>query len=163
MTKHLRSTVCAILAVCAPVTLSAPAVADDAPLELRPPQKIVARPLLKPLEDASPDADWHLVHMQLRGSMCPACLLELQQQIAHLPGVQGVNIVQAKSPEKGTAELRLDKFAESIEVIDEKRISVDELRWEIKQKDYNSAHVVDDPLGRSPVEEDLHLEPIVSR
>ena len=146
------------LMICSP-TCAADSGGDLPPLppgmpQLRPPQKVVPLTRLRPL-DLDVRAEWHVVRMQLRGSLCPACLLELQRDLSLLPGVQGVNIKQSKT-EHGN-ELRLGKFANAVFVINEYTISPDDLRSEIKKKDYAAAHVEDERLPRLPTESDLDL------
>jgi hypothetical protein len=127
---------------------------------LRGPQTVLPKQHLKPLGTDADQADWHIVRMQLHGSMCPACLLELQEQLAKLPAIQGVNIVQSKFEHGGNSEVRLDKFANAALVIDEKLLTLADLRSIIKVKEYNCKDVLDDSLGRLPVEEDLKVQEV---
>ena len=65
-----------------------PSFADDG-LQLRQPLPIPAdeEPKASSL-DVSSGQEWHRVTMRLSGSMCPACLLELQGKLRKLDGVK---------------------------------------------------------------------------
>jgi hypothetical protein len=150
-----------VLALLAIPTSSFASDSNDGDLPaLRGPQKVLPKQHLKPLTNDADQADWHIVRMELHGSMCPACLLELQEQLSRLPAIQGVNIVQSKFEAGRNNELRLDKYANAAFIVDEKLMTLADLRSIIKVKEYNCKDVLDEPLGRLPVEEDLRVQEI---
>jgi hypothetical protein len=79
----LSATICATLS-------SVAALADETeaalPLKGELAAPVEKEPTISQL-DAAHGETWHRVSMRLSGSLCPACLLELQDKLRHLDGV----------------------------------------------------------------------------
>jgi hypothetical protein len=81
---------------------------------------------------------WHRVTLQLSGSMCPACLLELEGKLQALPGVSFAKTARPESSPKATK-----KHVQAVIIYDKHTVLFERLRDLIKTKDYQISNVVD--------------------
>jgi hypothetical protein len=121
---------------------------------------VAVEPSLEKL-DASNGQLWRRAEMKLFGSMCPACLLELEEKLRSLPGIAFVKITRdssvgstahsaADNPqthEPGvSAEQSTDvnkRAAETVVIFDSSSVSMDRLQQFIKHEKYRPASVKD--------------------
>lgn len=97
----------------------------------------------------------HKASMRLSGSMCYACLKDLQDALLKVTGIEKVrvdkpqvNYFQATSPD-------VSAWANCIVVYDEKVLNLDAVRYAIRTHAYHSYHVTDKPLDHEPTDKDM--------
>lgn len=154
----------------APVTATAPKetptpAAETAPApapETSPApatQKTAARAEATPARaaEATKPPSWHKLQMRLSGSMCYACLKDLEDFLKKVPGVSKVKVekpapsyYQAMSPD-------VSSWADGVVLYDAERVPMEVVRGAVKQGGYHSYRVVDKVLDHEPVERDLKI------
>jgi copper chaperone CopZ len=97
----------------------------------------------------------HRLSLRLSGSMCYACLKDLQDNLLKYSGIEKVrvdkptqNFFQGVSPD-------VSSWAQGIIIYDEKQIPLEYVRMAIKKHGYHSYRVVDKVLDHKPEEKDL--------
>jgi copper chaperone CopZ len=105
--------------------------------------------------EASAEPAYHRLTLRLSGSMCAACLKDLQDKLLKVSGIDKVkidrpntNYFQAVSPD-------VSAWAQSIIIYDEHRLALENIRGAIKQQGYHSYRIVDKPMDHKPDEKDL--------
>jgi len=108
-----------------------------------------------PLSDVAPE--WHRLQMRLSGSMCIACLKDLEDNLKKVAGVDRVRIQRPQTNFYQPISPDVTNWAEAVAVFDGKRVQLDALRELIKQNGYHSYRIVDRILDRDPIDRDLKL------
>lgn len=101
--------------------------------------------------------DWHRVQMRLSGSLCYACLKDLEDNLEKIPGVWRAKIDRAKPNYFSAVSPDIQSYAEGVVLVDEKKLPIENLRAAIKQNAYHSYRIMDKALGHQPDEKDLKL------
>jgi hypothetical protein len=106
--------------------------------------------------DRSHGQDWHRVSARLAGSMCPACLMDLEKKLRQAGGVAFAKISRQSAPaapaaKESTRRSRANHAtAEAVIVYDSKAITLDGLRLAFKQEKYKPQDLHDEPLPANP-------------
>jgi hypothetical protein len=97
----------------------------------------------------------HKASMRLSGSMCYACLKDLQDALLKVTGIEKVrvdkpqvNYFQATSPD-------VSAWANCVVVYDERLLNLDAVRYAIKTHAYHSYRVSDKALDHEPTDKDM--------
>jgi hypothetical protein len=116
---------------------------------------------VKPAADPAPvvvgDPEWHRVHMRLIGSMCVACLKDLEVSVQHLPGVNAFHTAHAPVSMISALAPEMNNWVDSVVIYDGKKLPITTLRQFLKRRGYNTYHLEDKVLSHSPSEKDLKL------
>lgn len=127
--------------------LSAPASTDQTAPALHGTLAVPVKQEPQPSElDKSQGQNWHRVTLQLNGSMCPACLLELEGKLSKLPGVAFAKITRpdAGQTDKDAAErIMRHRLADAVIIYDKHAIAFDLLHDVIKREMYNTKNISD--------------------
>jgi len=121
---------------------------EDLPLKGTLPIPKVIEPAPNSL-DISHGQRWHRVNLYLAGSMCPACLLELQGKLHRLPGVAYANIdyrrVATHTPDTNDNEKKdaARRKAATVIVYDQNAIHWKTLEHLIDDSKYHCSDVTD--------------------
>src|SRR5262249_38328156 len=99
--------------------------------------------------------EWHRMQMRLSGSMCIACLKDLEDALRRLPGINRIRIERPMATFTQAVSPDVSNWAQGVVVYDEKRIPAEYLRNVIRGNGYHSYHIVDKELGRDPEDRDL--------
>ena len=144
-----------VLVVCALALMSAPTAAfgqgqQSAETDKRSQQETLGLrgvlPVPTQIEPAASDLDrshgqqWHRVNLLLSGSMCPACLLELEGKLRALPGVNYAKIIRELPGETPGAH---KKHPSAILIYDKQAVGWDQLQQCIKTNKYQTAETND--------------------
>ena len=83
-----------------------------------------------------------------------ACLHTLEGKLKQLPGVDDVRIHRTQANYFQPVPPELSTWADAIFIYDGKRLSLNDLRFSIKQHGYYSYQVTDQHLDHAPQEKD---------
>jgi hypothetical protein len=108
-----------------------------------------------PQAEASVDPIYHKLTLRLSGSMCAACLKDLQDNLLKVSGIEKVKIDRPEHNYFQPVSPDVSSWAQSIIIFDEHKMSVDTVRLAIKQHAYHSYRVVDKLLDHKPDDKDL--------
>ncbi|HEY9793247.1 MAG TPA: hypothetical protein V6D22_22795 [Candidatus Obscuribacterales bacterium] len=86
---------------------------------------------------------WHRVTLRLNGSMCPACLLELEGKLQALPGVPFAKTTRPESASAEAAAKTTKKHADVVIIYDKNTVLFERLRDLIKSTDYQISNLID--------------------
>jgi copper chaperone CopZ len=100
---------------------------------------------------------WHRMQMRLSGSMCPACLKELTDNIKKLPGVILLKFERPQAVFTTAVSPDVSNWAEGCVIYDANKLAIDYLRDAIRQNGYHSYRVLDKELGHEPQEKDIRF------
>ncbi len=89
--------------------------------------------------------DFHLVQMKLSGSMCLACLRQLEKKILERPGVEKFAVLEQK-PSRSSLPDGLNGV-ESRLVYDRSKVRLSELKEMIMSKGYIMYRITDKPVA----------------
>jgi hypothetical protein len=106
---------------------------------------------------ASGPPELHRARMRLSGSMCMACLHTLEEKLRQVQGVEDAKIRRTQGNYFQPVPQELSTWADALFIYDEKRLSLNDLRYTIKQYGYHSYQVSDQHLDHAPQEKDLKL------
>jgi hypothetical protein len=93
--------------------------------------------------DRSHGQDWHRVSFQLYGSMCPACLLELQGKLRKVDGVAYAKINREVLTSSESSDKHHPKSVLTIVICDEHAAAWDKVQDVIKRSFYKCSHIDD--------------------
>lgn len=110
--------------------------------------------------DRSKGQDWHRSTMLLAGSMCPACLIELEGHLRELPGIAYAKVARQATPqnagaqpaEVGAGETSANstdngknkpRAASAVIIFDNRAVKFDGLLTLIKSEKYKARDVLD--------------------
>lgn len=134
--------------------------ANQTPGSAQPPAPIaVEGTATDPTATAAPEKTpvWHKVQLRLSGSMCIACLKEMQGELSRIPGIFRAKVERPQTNYFQPVSPDIASWANGIILYDSERLPIEYLRGALKQLGYNSYHVVDRLLGREPNEADLKI------
>ena len=95
--------------------------------------------------DTTQGQTWHRVSLRLSGSMCPACLLELQGKLKALAGVAYAKITPP--PPSATDDPQPHRTAEGVIIYDKHANIWGLIEQCIKQEKFHSSNLSDDPVS----------------
>lgn len=98
---------------------------------------------------------YHRLQARLSGSMCAACLKELQDNLLKVSGIEKVKIDRPTQNYFSAVSPDVSAWAQSIIIYDERRLPLEYVRAAIKQHGYHTYRVVDKVLDHEPNEKDL--------
>jgi hypothetical protein len=98
---------------------------------------------------------YHKLTLRLSGSMCAACLKDLQDNLLKINGIDKVKIDRPQQNYFQPVSPDVSSWAQSIIIYDEHLMSADTVRLAIKQHAYHSYRVVDKVLDHKPEEKEL--------
>lgn len=104
-----------------------------------------------PAPESAPE--WHRLQTRLSGSLCIACLKELESKLKGVYGVQFTRVEKAPVQYNSSISPELGGWANGVIVYDAKKLPLDDLRSIIKQNGYHPFRVVDAYV--SPSDADL--------
>jgi hypothetical protein len=113
------------------------------PLRESLPVPVVTEPAATDL-DRSAGQEWHRVTLKLVGSMCPACLMTLEEKLRKMPGVNFAKVTRGEAP-TSTAEAPKPKprNASVVLIYDATGVKFDRLLEVIKKELYKPIDVKD--------------------
>jgi hypothetical protein len=100
--------------------------------------------------DKSQAQEWHRVTLQLGGSMCPACLLELEGKLRALAGVSFARVDRGETKEPAQAKNTKPskKHVSATIIYDKHTVLYERLRDLIKNEYYQISDVVDNEMSK---------------
>jgi hypothetical protein len=93
--------------------------------------------------DVSKGQQWHRASLTLTGSMCPACLLELQHKLRALPGVSFAAITRETAGDTHAAGEHAKRTAPTVVIYDRNAIEWERMEQCIKGEKYKSQGLTD--------------------
>ena len=93
--------------------------------------------------------------MRISGSMCIACLKELEENLRKLAGVDKARVEKSQTNYFQPYSPDVSNWADGVVLYDSKKIQLDYLRDAIRQGGYHSYKIVDKNLDRTPEVKDL--------
>jgi copper chaperone CopZ len=104
------------------------------------PIPVVHEPTLQEL-DTSKHQDWRRATMNLSGSMCPACLLEVETQLRHKVGVQFAHVTHEPKPNFQTTDKR--NIADAVIIYNLRLTNLKKLEKCIKDNKYKASEIIE--------------------
>lgn len=100
---------------------------------------------------------WHRLYTRLSGSMCYACLKDLQESVAKLPGVAKIKVERGPQSFYQPVSPDISSWAQAAIVYDSEQLDFEILRASIKQNGYHPYRMQDRLLERDPEDRDLKM------
>lgn len=91
--------------------------------------------------DRSNGQQWHRVTLKLIGSLCPACLIGLENKLKAMPGVKFVKVVRPETP--ANERVRTTRNASATIIYDAAGVRFERLNEVIKLELYKATDVKD--------------------
>ena len=134
------------------------------PLELGPNQKFSiagfadgAAARIVPESSGGKSPAYHRVQMRLTGSMCYACLLEFQEKLKQVFGVERARVAKSEQVSIQAYSPDLSNFADAVFVYDANKLDLLDLRAYIRRSAYSPYKVVDRIIESVPPENSKKL------
>jgi hypothetical protein len=119
----------------------------DGPVEAKPIAAAQPAPTGEPV--------YHKASMRLSGSMCYACLKDLQDALLKVTGIEKVRVDKPQVNYFQPASPDVSAWANCVVVYDERLLNLDAVRYAIKTHAYHSYRVTDKPLDHPPTDKDM--------
>lgn len=94
--------------------------------------------------DRSNGQQWHKATLKLVGSLCPACLIGLENKLKAMPGVKFVKVVRPETP--ANEKVRTTRNASATIIYDATGVRFERLTELIKAELYRPTDIKDVPL-----------------
>lgn len=103
----------------------------------------------------SGDPVYHKASMRLSGSMCYACLKDLQDALLKVTGIEKVRVEKPQVNYFQPTSPDVSAWANCVVVYDERLLTLDGVRFAIKSHAYHTYRVTDKLLNHKPEDKDM--------
>jgi hypothetical protein len=106
------------------------------------PVPVIKEPTLEQL-DITKGQNWRRASMQLSGSMCQGCLLELEGKLRHQLGVTFSHVTREPVPQQQQSDKIVHKVATAVVIYDLRFIDLNEIEKCVKRNEYKASEIIE--------------------